>query len=195
MTNHYGCTVRAIRCTTRRSNKSLRVNGEIFKESFVSATKFCRRNKSHKFCLIWFSATCCSDKILLLRQRFSQKFFSTHVRFVAATCRCNLLPSVYRPSNSTLETLSFPRDCCIIFCEEIKQGNVWKVARRCLSWTSLNFYVYAWPFIQVREDKILSILSIVRAWTSVILAGKRDSCRLSTTSLARISMWQKQING
>ena len=34
--------------------------------------------RSHKFCLIWFFATCCCDKILLQRQRFSQKFSSTH---------------------------------------------------------------------------------------------------------------------
>ena len=179
MTNHSGCTVRAIRCTTRRSNKSFRVKGKFLRkalflqQNFVAATS--RTNS------VWSG---CSNKILLLRQRFSQKFFSTHVWFVAAMCRCNLLPSVYRPLNSILETLRFPRDCCIIFCEEIKHGNVWKVARKCLSWTALNFYVYAWPFIQVREDKILSILSIVRAWTSVILAGKRDSCRLSTTSFS-----------
>ena len=34
------------------------------------------------------------------------------------------------------------------------------------------------------EYEIFSILSIAHAWTSVILAGKRDSCRHSTTSFS-----------
>ena len=34
------------------------------------------------------------------------------------------------------------------------------------------------------EYEIFSILSIARAWTSVILAGKRDSRRHSTTSFS-----------
>ena len=42
-------------------------------QNFVAAC-----NKSHKFCQIWFFATCCCDKILLQRQRFSQNFSSTH---------------------------------------------------------------------------------------------------------------------
>ena len=42
--------------------------------------------RSHKFCLIWFFATCCCDKILLQRKRFSQKFSSTH----EAICRCDV---------------------------------------------------------------------------------------------------------
>ena len=190
MTNHSGCTVRAIRCTTRRSNISLRVNGKFVRkalflqQNFVAATS--RTNS------VWSG---CSNKILLLRQRFSQKFFSTHVRFVAAMCRSNLLPSVYRPSNSTLETLRFPRDCCIIFCEEIKQGNVWKVARKCLSWTALNFYVYAWPFIQVREDKfcqywVLCARELASFWRENVTA-----VLFLLRVLARISKWQKQING
>ena len=73
-------------CTTRRSDKSLRVYRWIHMQIFVSATEFCRRNKSHKFSLIWFCATCCCDKILLRRQRFSQKFSSTH----EGICRCDL---------------------------------------------------------------------------------------------------------
>ena len=103
--NQSVCTRRAISCwllvaakscTTLRSDKPLRVYRWIHMQIFVSATEFCRRNKSHKFSLIWFRATCCGDKILLRRQRFSQKFSSTHegiCRFdlssqhVAATCR------------------------------------------------------------------------------------------------------------
>ena len=34
--------------------------------------------------------------------------------------------------------------------------------------------------------EIFSILSIAHAWTSVILGGKRDSRRHSTTSLTRL---------
>ena len=59
----------------------------IFVKIYVSATELCRRNKSQKFCLIWFSATCCCHKLLLPRQRFSQKFSSTH----KAICRCDVL--------------------------------------------------------------------------------------------------------
>ena len=81
---------------TRRSNKSLLVYWRIFVKIFVAVTEFCCRNKSHNFSLIWFFATCCSDKIPLQRQRFSQKFSSTHEAIcrsdvsphrVAATCR------------------------------------------------------------------------------------------------------------
>ena len=61
---------------------------ENFVKIFVAPTEFCRRNKSHRFSLIWFFATCCSDKILLRRQRFSQKFSSTH----EAICRCDVSP-------------------------------------------------------------------------------------------------------
>ena len=38
------------------------------------------------------------------------------------------------------------------------------------------------------EYEIFSILSIARAWTSVTLAGKRDSCRYSTSSLVNIEV-------
>ena len=62
------------------------VNCGNFVKIFVSATKFCRRNKSHKFCLILFFATCCCNKILLQRHRFSQKLSSTH----KAICRCDV---------------------------------------------------------------------------------------------------------
>ena len=55
-------------------DKSLRVYWRPLVKIFVAATEFCRSNKSHNF----FFATCCSDKILLQRQRFSQKVSSTH---------------------------------------------------------------------------------------------------------------------
>ena len=91
---------------------------ENLEKMYVAATEFCRRNKSHRFSLIWFFATCGSDKIPLRRQRFSQNSPVHTKRFVAATCRltvllqfvarsahmewsvaatrcCNLSPSVY----------------------------------------------------------------------------------------------------
>ena len=55
---------------------------EIFWWKFVSATIFCRCNKSHKFCLIW----CFCD--MLRRQRFSQKSSTTQ----EAICRCDESP-------------------------------------------------------------------------------------------------------
>ena len=92
-TDHSVCTGPATSCSnmyvlvTHRSDKSLRVYWRNFVKIFVPAIEFCHRDKSHKFCLIWFFATCCCDKILLQRQRFSQKFSSTH----EAICRCNVL--------------------------------------------------------------------------------------------------------
>ena len=61
---------------------------ENFCENLYRCNRICRRNKSHRFSLIWFFATCCSDKILLRRQRFSQKFSSTY----EAICRCDVSP-------------------------------------------------------------------------------------------------------
>ena len=55
---------------TQTSDTWLRVYWKIFVKIFVSATEFCRRNKSHKFRLIWLFAACCCNKILLRRQRF-----------------------------------------------------------------------------------------------------------------------------
>jgi len=67
------------------SNKLLCVNWRIFVKIFVSATEF-YSNKLLKFSLIRFCETCCSDKILLRRQRFSQKFSSTNKE----NCLCNV---------------------------------------------------------------------------------------------------------
>ena len=69
---------RRLVAASRGSDKSLRVYGRVFVKIFVSATGFCSRNKAHKFCLIWFSVTCCGDKIMLQRRRFSQNSSSRH---------------------------------------------------------------------------------------------------------------------
>ena len=60
----------------------------------------CRCNKSHNFSLTWFFATCCSDKMLLRRQRFSQKIIQYTrsdllLRRVASPCCCNYSPDLY----------------------------------------------------------------------------------------------------
>ena len=55
-------------------------------KTFVSATEFCRGDKSYKFCLICFFATCCCNKIMLQRRKFSQKFSITD----EAICRCDV---------------------------------------------------------------------------------------------------------
>ena len=60
----------------------------IFVKIFVSATEFCRRNKTRKIKSDWICATCCGDKILLQRQRFSENFSSTH----EAICRRDVSP-------------------------------------------------------------------------------------------------------
>ena len=73
---------------TSCSEKSLRVYWRIFVKFFVAATEFCLRNKSHRFSLIWYFATCCGDKILLRSQSFLQKFSRTH----EAICRCDVSP-------------------------------------------------------------------------------------------------------
>ena len=94
---------------THRSDKSLCVYWRDFVKMFVSAMEICRRDNLHKFCLIWFFATCCCDKIML--QSDFHKKFSIYTRsdlscdvsllHVAATsrrtcshgviCRCDML--------------------------------------------------------------------------------------------------------
>ena len=63
-------------------------NGFFCVKIFVSATEFYRRNMSQKIKSDRVFATYCGDKILLRRQRFSQKFSSTH----EAICRCDVSP-------------------------------------------------------------------------------------------------------
>ena len=97
VTYHSICTGQEISCWNKlrdsRSNKLLCVNWRIFVKIFVSATEFyC--NKSHKFSLIRFCETCCGDKILLKRQRFSQKFSSTNKE----NCLCNVSKQCVAPT-------------------------------------------------------------------------------------------------
>ena len=43
------------------------------------------------------------------------------------------------------------------------------------------------------EYEILSILNITHAWTSVILAGKRNSCLILLQVSERVSKWREQV--
>ena len=97
VTNNSVCTGQEISCWNKLrdscSDKLLCVNWRIFVKIFVSATEFyC--NKSHKFSLIRFCETCCGDKILLKRQRFSQKFSRTNKE----NCLCNVSKQCVAPT-------------------------------------------------------------------------------------------------
>ena len=66
--------------------------------------------------------------------------------------------------------------------------NIAKVSRQ-PSYSFYSWYIESFRFEDVdhNEYEIFSILSIARAWTSVILAGKQDSRCYSTKDLARMS--------
>lgn len=97
MTNHWLCRGQAASCVTRCNNKPALGN---FCENRYLSNRILSLNKS---LLIWVCVTCCRDKILLRRQGFSQnspvhtKKFVIWLQCVAATCWCNLSPSVFRP--------------------------------------------------------------------------------------------------
>ena len=137
--------------TTRCSDKSLRGTGEFFVKIFVAATEFCRLNKSHNFSLIWFFATCCSDKILLRRQRVSQKFSNTH----EVICRCDVSPQrVAATSRRTCThgVIWSPRlvaATCRLVCTDLKSSDDWVLCfsqKRMLSWLMIQFR-WSWWFI------------------------------------------------
>ena len=93
---------------THHSNKSLCVYWCIFVKLFVTATEFCHCNRSLKFSLSWFFATCVATK----RQRFSQKFSSSY----EAICRCDmllqLLANLY--TRDDLSPLCVFDTCCLV---------------------------------------------------------------------------------
>ena len=70
--------------------------GEILWKSLSLQQNFVAATSHTKFCLIWFFATCCCDKILLQK---IQKFSTTHepICHCDVSCCSNLSPSVYRP--------------------------------------------------------------------------------------------------
>ena len=94
------CTVQAISCLTRRINKLLGGNEGIFKEIFVSATKFCHRNKSQILSdlilcdLLQRQNSVAEAKIFTKIPQYTRHLLPL---FVAMTCCCKLLPSVCRP--------------------------------------------------------------------------------------------------
>ena len=79
------------RLATHSSDKSLRVYWRIFVKIFVSATEFCRRNKSHKFRLISLSfaeaSLCCRGEPQGEPLRRREVWFD-HLRHVAVTKFC-----------------------------------------------------------------------------------------------------------
>ena len=77
----------------------------------------------------------------------------------------------------------------------------------CVSWlkSEIGLKIPIWILVKKRtlrffdeddyEYQIFSILSIAQAWTSVILAGKRDSRRHSTTGLSEIDQRECRSGG
>ena len=106
------------------SDRSLCVYRRIFMKIFVSSTEFCPRNKSYKFKLIWFFATCCSNKIQLCTQRFSQKF-SSRVDFHANTRK--------------------------IYMRKWNRGNVWKALHNLAQLSRLRVTVHTLPPFYLRR--------------------------------------------
>ena len=81
---------------THRSDKSLRVYWRIFVKIFVSATEFCRRNKSQKLSDLIFCAMLLRENSIAETKIFTHRKKSIYTRSdlslrnVAATCCCNL---------------------------------------------------------------------------------------------------------
>ena len=67
------------------------------------------------------------------------------------------------------------------FIVEILIGSINSQVNQLAYWLSLAHWLDSFRFWDEDDYEIFSILSIAYAWTSVILAGKRDSCRHSTT--------------
>ena len=105
---------RRLVAASRGSDKSLRVYGRVFVKIFVSATGFCSRNKAHKFCLIWFSVTCCGDKIMLQRRRFSQNSSSRHEAICTEHSVMQISCSIF-PFSTFFSPLSFYPDFFLDF--------------------------------------------------------------------------------
>ena len=63
----------------------------IFSKIFVSATEFCRSNKSHKFCLIWFLRRGAATNLFCGDKDFHKNSSAHTKQFVTVMCRRNLL--------------------------------------------------------------------------------------------------------
>ena len=89
-TDHSMCRGPSTSCRNTLRRHVQRQIASCVQENFCENLFLCNRVLSQQqvaqFCLIWFFATCCSNKIMLRRQRFSQKFSSTH----EAICRCDV---------------------------------------------------------------------------------------------------------
>ena len=54
------------------------------------------------------------------------------------------------------------------------------------------YYTHCW-FWDEDEDERFSVLRSALTWTNVTLAGKRDSCRYSTTRFRENIEWREQV--
>ena len=86
--NHPLCTGWATSSAPSHSNKSLCVYLRISAKNFCLCNRILLPQNVAQIQSDWFCATWCYGKILLWRQKFLQKFFSTH----KVIWRCNLLP-------------------------------------------------------------------------------------------------------
>ena len=105
-TDHLVCTGQATSC------KSLRVYWRDFMKIFVFVTEFCHCNKSHKFCLIWFFATCCRDKDFHKNSPVHMK------RFVAAMCHFDMLLQLVGQCVLTFTSTIYKRIIAIVLESE-----------------------------------------------------------------------------
>ena len=102
-TDHSECIGRSASGSDRSQRHPLRVYWRICVKIFVSPTEFCRHNKSHKFCLIWFFCDmllrqnyfCCRAKIFTKILQCTQSELS--LQHAPQQYCCNLLSSVYWP--------------------------------------------------------------------------------------------------
>ena len=120
----------------------------IFVKIFISASGFCCHNKLHKIKSDWISATSCCDKILLWRQRSSQKFSSTHKAFFHCNVSHNLSPDLN--TRSYLLLLCVTATCCLVcpnlWCLDSQAQLPRRLTQSCCPPT--YSYVWAWTIFQ-----------------------------------------------
>ena len=143
--DHSVCTGPATSCsnTLRRHIASSVL--EKFVKIFVSATEFCRRDKSHKFCPIWFFVAATK---FCFREKDFHKNSPVHTeRFVAAMCRRNMLLQLVAGPVQTRGDLS-PQHVsatCRLVCTDlrVRKNIIWFVFSEVLALGLLyNMSVY-----------------------------------------------------
>ena len=89
--DHSVCTGPATSCSNALRRHIASSVLEKFVKIFVSATKFCRRDKSHKFCPIYFLQHVAATKFCCREKDFHRNSPVHTERFVASMCRRNML--------------------------------------------------------------------------------------------------------